>query len=520
MSRPEEATQTISPVITDVNEATATRTIVPLPGHVSQAESQAGSRTESQARRTWADCVGWDGEFRPLNDVAYKERPEVKKLNELVQESFAVPAWLANTKSPQYVHYSTHMKDRFYIVEYLAGYVSGPCYKTSENDKLSANVVECLPLILHIIYQTHILESKNAKLGAAETDRRHPVDMLGSLVWDFHSDGLVAYRTERQLQIPYAHLKNVSYVKPDACAFIPVPKDIPIVPPQAKSGLSCFFPTQSSPGHKYLLHWVTEFKSRGHTANSRHQVVEGLVSALYQRRAFGFPNHFVFGTAHHSGTTLEVLAATWVRSEPVNSGTYPKHEANAKSTAPAVGQASVPSGSELRGADGAGGESKTDTGVTEDIKKYNKIVVYTIETFSMDDISHLLRLYLLMRCTWRLAQDYQKDIKEDNAVRIIQLLGEAKSFYEWAPPPPPPSDRGMKRRKLNNCLSSVAETEQEEVDADDSMSVDQDYSSDSVSDPQEFESSSDPGPTCRITGEVAKYTLKNYAHEEQIGASD
>ncbi|CAE6506663.1 unnamed protein product [Rhizoctonia solani] len=52
------------------------------------------------------------------------------------------------------------------------------------------------------------------------------------------------------------------------------------------------------------------------------------------------------------------------------------------------------------------------------------------------------------------------------------------------------------------------------------MSVDQDDSSDSVSGPQELDSLSDPGPTCRITGEVAKYTLKNYAYEEHTAAGE
>ncbi|CAE6479276.1 unnamed protein product [Rhizoctonia solani] len=35
-----------------------------------------------------------------------------------------------------------------------------------------------------------------------ESDRRHPLDTLGSLVWDLQSDESVVYRTEQKLAIP------------------------------------------------------------------------------------------------------------------------------------------------------------------------------------------------------------------------------------------------------------------------------------------------------------------------------
>lgn len=44
-----------------------------------------------------------------------------------------------------------------------------------------------------------------------------------------------------------------------------------------------------------------------------------MVSGLYQRRALGFKDHFVFGMAHHSTRLLDVFAATWENPEPPTS---------------------------------------------------------------------------------------------------------------------------------------------------------------------------------------------------------
>ncbi|CAE7208538.1 unnamed protein product, partial [Rhizoctonia solani] len=103
-----QETNAIPPITTQVD---AHRAISPLPHRVSwsgsEAMSKAGSQTGSQAESqadTWAELVGWDDQFRELK--AYEDRPEVKKLKEVVAKSFTVPAWLADLKSPKCTYFA------------------------------------------------------------------------------------------------------------------------------------------------------------------------------------------------------------------------------------------------------------------------------------------------------------------------------------------------------------------------------------------------------------------------------
>ncbi|CAE7127198.1 unnamed protein product [Rhizoctonia solani] len=524
MSLSAEEPQAITPVTTQVDQlpAAAPPIIAPVPR----------LRTRTEARKAWAEAVGWDGDFRALDDDAYKDSSEVKKLKELIKARFIVPKWLADINSPKYAYFNG-MECFREGARILARRVAKSEYEKIDNEKLSTDVEECLPSILQILRHVQNLKAKSSLL-AVEADRRHPVDMLGSLVWDLQSEGRVFYRAEHRLQIPHTTQKNITYVVPDACAFVPISDTIAdSIPPPLRPGLTCFSSTETGPpNYGYILHWVTEFKGGSQVAKSRHQVVEGLVAALYQRRAFGFPNHLIFGTAHHSYTTLEVLAATWVRSEPTDAATGSTQGASAKSTALAVGQASIPSGSGSRGVDATGHESKANEGTEnailtiEEIKKYNKIVVYTIAEFSMDYIPHLLELYLIMRHTWILVQEYQNDVQKHSVTLIRKLATQAKDNYTWAPQPRP-SKRRRTGSDTSRYMPSVTEGQNEEADDheyeednEDGMSVDPDDSSDSASDPQELDSLSSPGPTHIISGEVAKYTMMNYAYERDTGARE
>ncbi|KAG8699706.1 hypothetical protein FRC11_013543, partial [Ceratobasidium sp. 423] len=340
----------------------------PQGGQNRQIKSRPGSRAGSTAPpgNSWAQHVGWDTKIRPLNHAEYDNAPEVKKLRELVQRSFTVPAWLTNPESPQYDLYRLH-SDRFRtIAEDLADETSASDYTQDKDDKsLSFDVAECLPNLLQIVCQVDALQAAVMGFEPMEADRRHPIDTLGSLVWDAQSDGFT-YRLERKLQIPGPPGRS-GWTKPDACAFIqmlntPASK----ASPDLRPALSCFPRVASiDPDCRYVLHWVTEFKRGGQENLSKQQVVEGLVTALYQRRALGFPNHFVFGTAHHSKIFLEVLAATWVPSEPVDPGADSVQEVDPQSASPPVDHENDPAGnSSLRG-DTAGGTSRAGQKFTD-----------------------------------------------------------------------------------------------------------------------------------------------------------
>ncbi|KAG8726029.1 hypothetical protein FRC11_000983, partial [Ceratobasidium sp. 423] len=272
------------------------------------SESPVGSHT------TWAQHVRWDTPIRSLDDPAYNHLPEAKKLRELVQQSFTIPAWLVDLQSPQYDPY--RRTERFWLViklKFSHSRFSAPAYTHDKEDKsLATDVEECFPNLLQIVRHASTLKSTGP--DPMEADWRHSMDTLGTLIWDIQSSGLI-YRLERQLQMP----GPFSSTKPDACTFIVMTADTDppaLIEGDIQPALSCLATTVGSPPEPgYILHWVTEFKPHHDEKPSKCQVVQGLVSALYQRRALGFPKHFVFGTAHHSRTVLEVLAATWVPSE-------------------------------------------------------------------------------------------------------------------------------------------------------------------------------------------------------------
>ncbi|KEP46295.1 hypothetical protein V565_206980 [Rhizoctonia solani 123E] len=512
---------------------------------MSRAQSQEGSSWPG-ADSAWIEHVRWDGEFHPFDDVTYDQRPEVLKLREIVDKSFIVPAWMADIESPEWAFYN---KRRLCVsASKLSSEVSGPQFTQEKDDEeLSFDVQESLASILNIPRHAASLETHRLVLEPMESDRRHPVDTLSSLVWDLQSDERVVYRTERKLAIPslprQARREYTSEVQPDACAFIPLGINPALrgVLTNARAALSCFPSTDSlTPHHRYVLHWVTEYKRDLDKLDSTHQVAEGMVSALYQRRAYGFPNHFVFGSAHYSRTIIEVLAATWVRSDEPADPRARSQEAKTASAVPTEDQKTSPPGNLLQESDATSSLAKTseeamgaNTNLTiQDIGKYNKvlpinwfmtglltraqIVMYSIATYNMAVTEDMLQLYLLMRHTLTLAQQYKGEIEGDKDARVRELMKEAKEFYEWPPPPRPQSNRGTKRKRTrsseSNSFASVSERQS------DGMSIEPYEDPDCSSDSEELEPSNDAGPTRRIAGEVASYTVRNYAYEEDAEA--
>ncbi|KEP48964.1 hypothetical protein V565_111410 [Rhizoctonia solani 123E] len=486
------------------------------------ALSGAPSRTGSTASRAaadpvWMAHVGWDGKFHLFHDVPCGQRHEADNLKKIVEKSFIVPAWMANIESPEWaVCNKLRLRDS---ASDISSKVSRPQFaKDKDDEMLSFDVQESLASILHIPRHAASLESHRLALEPMESDRRHPVDTLGSLVWDVQSEERVVYRTERKLAIPRGE------VQPDACAFIPLSTSSVFggALGGARAALSCFPSTFSSTSnHRYVLHWVTEYKRDQDELDSKHQVAEGLVSALYQRRAYGFPDHFVFGSAHYNRTVIEVIAATWVRSdEPAGPGAR-SQEAKTTSAVPAEDQKTNPPGNLLQESDTTNGPPKAgeeamvaNTSVKiEDVKKYNKIVMYSIAMYDMAAAADMLQLYLLMRHTLTLARQYKDEMAGDECARVRELKKEAKELYEWSPPPRAPSNRGTKRHhsgasKYSPSLASMSE------DKGNDMSIDPYDDSDYSSDSEVLEPPNAAGPERRIVGEVGSYTLRDYAYEE------
>lgn len=94
---------------------------------------------------------------------------------------------------------------------------------------------------------------------------------------------------------------------------------------------------QIDDGFRHLLHWTNEYERDQERKVVTRQVQLGLVSGIYQRRAYGCPDQFVFGIAHHTSSCLDVLAATW--DLPKNSQAEGDKISDSKAVAKAAGGA-------------------------------------------------------------------------------------------------------------------------------------------------------------------------------------
>jgi hypothetical protein len=122
---------------------------------------------------------------------------------------------------------------------------------------------------------------------------------------------VLAFRLECRLQLPRSNAEPVPETLVDSATLCKIPLLAEAVLEMDKSFERLFnSPVREGAGH--ILHWVTEYKREGLRLEEDvvRQTMMAISSGLYQRRALGFPGHYVFGTAH-SGSRLRVFAGTW-----------------------------------------------------------------------------------------------------------------------------------------------------------------------------------------------------------------
>ncbi|KAF8594588.1 hypothetical protein BDV93DRAFT_160708 [Ceratobasidium sp. AG-I] len=137
-------------------------------------------------------------------------------------------------------------------------------------------------------------------------------------------------------------------VKSDGLVLIHVEAAMPYytkLSPEEREHYSCIA-RPSPPDGLLVLHMVNEYKRD--TLGANH-VLMGLAAGLYQRRALGFEDHFVFGTIHLEKIRLKVVAAAW---------------------------------------------------------ENGKIVVYQLKVFDMRDTISMVQYYLLVRAINAIAREY------------------------------------------------------------------------------------------------------------------
>ncbi|QRW00043.1 hypothetical protein RhiJN_28061 [Ceratobasidium sp. AG-Ba] len=312
------------------------------------------------------------------------------------------------------------------MVTALVCSLSQPRFKILDNPmddpSLSQDLFESIINILKVAYVT---ESFNDIVGPTPTeyDRRVPLDNLATDVWMVQSEGAFIQIMECPLYVP-APCRGKNEIHPDSCAFMTL--SLGAMGMQMKVQKSCSS-ISIPPGlwKSRGLVWVAKYKRQGNEASSRRQVLEGLVTALYQRRALGFMDHCVFGMYHHSGARVDVIAAAWELDDCGAQGNAHNNDGD-----PGLSDALLANDPALA----PNFDSTASDDENERIKRArmkHKIVLYDLARFDTVDAADMTALYLLMRSIRKLCCKYRDDINKYSPTLIPKLFKLAKDNYDW-----------------------------------------------------------------------------------------
>ncbi|KAB5590209.1 hypothetical protein CTheo_6356 [Ceratobasidium theobromae] len=379
-------------------------------------------RSESKFEQ-WAELIHLDQELK-------QNLPE--ELQGLVDASRKFPAWLGDPNADEFKPY-----DGIFPSQIAGMQTNLPEDMTNVvRDQAGAEATKWLPLALLPILnipKTYDYLSKVESYGGhmSETDMRTTLDQLLNHVWHNEAapnfahlyvpspvgtkQAYMIFSLERKLQLPKPNSEDATPVTEtisDSIVLFWDPEDRFRIlfksGPRRKPALSCLA-REHTPA---ALHWATEYKQDDPLAVSR-QTRMAMVSGLYQRRALGFMDHFVFGTAH-SGNRLDVFAGRWesVKSPADQAtGASPAEEDAPKSqatpdqkdqdTTPPIDRRST-----------LGSSKKTPSGPTSNLPKKDKyeIKVYQFPGYSLLSPLDMIEFYMLMRASRDLACKYAAEI--------------------------------------------------------------------------------------------------------------
>ncbi|CUA77717.1 hypothetical protein RSOLAG22IIIB_12791 [Rhizoctonia solani] len=499
----------------------------------------------------WAGKVGLLTEMRELEDVRYNNTPEVRALNALLSNSKTVPKWLGDPESLQYKHF----KPKVYrpMISRILRTV-GSRFELSDNDPaLDEELEECLPLLLLICVSAYRFGSQST-----ESDKRCYMNALLATLWrtqepntfqgSVHSFILRAYldalrySQERPLRLPEP--ASTAAIIPDSSVFFKVGfEHYQGLSRRAIDGCTVLH-NYDLKGSKNVLHSVTEYKWNLGLEEARQQVYEGLTTALHQRRALGFTDHFVFGTCHYNQIHLEVVAAIWVSPDDTD------NKADPARTPRKVRPPHNENGSQLTGkvqADNAlpltaieknsdkgtdvddisdlhkleavhiqGEQQYDDAKLISDLNQRNKIAIYRLGTYCMEEADSMIAFYLLIRGTQALAMEYRKAIMTTSAARI-QVMEDARlklaklKLFNWYNPPSKSKSHAGSKAGLGSLKEQKDRPPTEGFDSHDSEI---DANSDELdSDSYISDSDSDSDSALSLGGDIEEITW-----EGKVGA--
>ncbi|QRV90529.1 hypothetical protein RhiJN_18547 [Ceratobasidium sp. AG-Ba] len=376
----------------------------------------------------------------------------IGEVEKLVRQTDYLPKWLYNKNADEYKPlaklYHVGMSELFKrIREPIDG------HQEPLDDSLSDSLAHALQHILHI-YQRHNQLTTRPVVPYNESDLRQPLDrnmMCWSLEWNQKT--IAFLRSERTLQllrtqavpIPDSTVDSVIRVF-DARFDIEMEKFDELY----RGGLTC---AVKSFGPLELVHWVIEHNASNHDHVQR-QVYYGMVSSLWQRRALGRMKDFVFGMAH-ADVDIRIYAARWekkstAKAEAVASATQGDSSELAQDQTP--GTTIPPKGPKSQDANAETGSNKSlapdrQKALKQEEMEY-EIIVYDIARYTTQNPFQMIKLYLLMRASRKLAEDYINDLCQDST-EGIQRRVEALERYNW---PSPPRQRAKSQLDIYSIL--------------------------------------------------------------------
>ncbi|CUA75635.1 hypothetical protein RSOLAG22IIIB_11880 [Rhizoctonia solani] len=434
---------------------------------------------KEQNFNNWADSVGLLTEIRELDDVCYQHTPEAHTLNALLSNTKTIPKWLGDLESPKYTHFKS---SKYYgpIVSAIHRRI-GSRFELSDNDPtLDKEVEHCLPFLLSICASVYDFTAKST-----EADKRCFLNALLATLWSAQAPNMFQ-SLERPLRLPEP--ASTAAIIPHSSAFFTIEfRQYWGLSQRAIEGCTALH-GNGLKAAKSVLHWVTVSKPDLGLEEARQQVYEGLTTALYQRRALGFTDQFVFGTCHYNQIRLEVVAATWVSSDDEDneedSARTPRKADNAlpptairKSSDKEMDVDDAPGLHQLEGAHNQGEQQVDDAKLIRDLDQRNKIAVYRLGTYCMRDADSMIAFYLLMRGTRALAMEYREAITTSSVARIKVMEDTNPKLFDWYNPPL------ESKSQVGSKASLGSSEEQKELDSDPDVSdSDSDLDSDSDSD--------------------------------------
>ncbi|CAE6459242.1 unnamed protein product [Rhizoctonia solani] len=339
--------------------------------------AQTSSAAAHRIAQSPADFSAWAAlvNLNP-NPLDGEKLPEL--LRKQVEDSRLVPSWMFELHSPEYKVAQRFFGERASLLVFLADKELKKC--PSPDEELSSEIEHALDDILRASQHVHL---QFFIPPPTEADRRRPIDQLNEHAWHYEGNAQFLYRSECHVQLPQPKDYSFLTARADSAVFIQLKVNLDMEGSERQA--CCTLVHRDS--YRSILHWANEFKRDADEKTSERQVWMAMVSGIYQRRALGFKDHYVYGTAHHSRNMLNVFAGGWTDK----------------------------------------------TSQDGNLSKDAKITLYKLGTFNMSRPPDMVRFYNLMRLSRHCALKYKMALEAVTTKSIINSLMNDKGLGSWPP---------------------------------------------------------------------------------------